>query len=460
MSYSNIAARLGTGTTNLINQGDYPLTRISNNFWLLLSLYRGNWIVRKVVDVMAEDMLKDLPEVKSQVDPKLIASFRQTLKRTSTQAKLLEALKWGRLFGGAVAIIVIHGHDNLEEPLVLDDVELNSYRGLITLDRWSGVYPDAELIDDVDNAAEFGLPRYYSCDLGANGRRIRVHHSRVLRFIGRDLPMWEKQLELYWGMSEVELIFDELRKWDYTNWSSASLVSRANIWAVRQNDLAQAMSGASMNQALQQQYITRLQMIADAMSNQGLLALGKDDGLESHQQSFTGLSELLNTFALNICGATEYPMSKLFGRTITGLGQTGEGDLQNYYDAVEQKRQREVQPQIDKLYSVIAMSTWGMVPEDLDSEFPPLRTLTDKDRADLARSWTDSTLSAYNAGIFGRRTALKDLRQISNATGGVVFSNITDEMIDAADDQVVGTSDYPPVDVSQIESRKEESPQQ
>src|SRR5579875_2876729 len=208
MSYSNIPARLGVGTTNLINQGEYPLTRISNDYLLLLSLYRGNWIVRKVVDVMAEDMLKDLPEIKSQVDPGMIHRFQYVLKKTATQAKLLEALKWGRLFGGAVAIIAIHGHYNLEEPLSLDDVELNSYRGLIVLDRWSGVYPDPELIDDLDNAAEFGLPRYYSCDLGSNGQRVRVHHSRLLRFTGRDLPNWEKQVQLYWGMSEVELIFD------------------------------------------------------------------------------------------------------------------------------------------------------------------------------------------------------------------------------------------------------------
>lgn len=436
MSYSNINARLGVGTTNLVAQGEYPLTRISNDYMLLLALYRGNWIIRKVVDVMAEDMLKAWPRITSQVDPQAIKKFERVVAKTATKAKTLEALKWGRLFGGAVAIIALKGHKDLAKPLNIDDIEPGSYCGLIPLDRWSGVSAGGELIDDIENAAEFGLPRYYQCDLGSHGKSLNVHHSRLLRFAGRDLPNWEKQVQQYWGMSEVELVYDELRKWDYANWSSASLISRANIWTIKEPELAQMLSGAGLTQAAAQAFLARLQAISDGMSNQGLFVLGKDGELQNHSQTFSGISDLLNTYALNMCGATEYTMSKLFGRTSTGLGQSGEGDLQMYYDTVQHKRERELRPQMEKLFPVIAMSAWGEVPEDLDYEFPPVRTLSDKDQADLTKSFSDSALAGYNAGAYGRKTLLKDLRQISEATGGVVYSNITDEMIDAAEDEV------------------------
>ena len=58
-AFSNIAARLGAGFNNLLEGTNYPLTRLSFNYILMQSLYRSNWIIRKVVDVPAEDMTKN-----------------------------------------------------------------------------------------------------------------------------------------------------------------------------------------------------------------------------------------------------------------------------------------------------------------------------------------------------------------------------------------------------------------
>jgi hypothetical protein len=78
------------------------------------------------------------------------------------------------------------------------------------------------------------------------------------------------------------------------------------------------------------------------------------------------------------------------------------------------------------------MSEWGAIPDDFDYEFNPIGSPSDKDKADLAKNKTESILSVYNAGVFGKKTALKELREMQEATG--MYSNITDEMIDQADD--------------------------
>jgi phage-related protein (TIGR01555 family) len=434
VSYSNIRARLGAGANNLADGGEYPLIRHTNNYQLLVSLYRGSWICRKVVDVLAEDMLKHLPRIKSQVSPEALDKFNRVVRVTATQAKLLEALKWGRLFGGAVAVICIDGVKDLSEPLDPAEVLPGKYRGLIVLDRWNGVYADSELITDLSNPGEFGLPKFYRCDMSVDGRGALIHHSRILRFVGRDLPLIEKQAQTYWGMSELELVFDELRKRDYSSWSIASLISRANIMAVKDPELAQALSGLGLNAKALEMFLARLQAISDSMNNQGLLALGKDGSLEQSSYSFGGLADIYNTFMLDVAGACEIPVSRLYGRTITGLGQSGEGDLQVYYDTADQKRQREVGPQLEKLYRVIAASVWGEIPDDMDYEWLPIRTMSDKDRAELAEKTTKPIFDAFTASLIGRKTALMELRQQSELTG--MFSNITDEMIAAADDEV------------------------
>lgn len=449
-SYTNRPARLGQGTSNLANQGTHPVRRITQDYMLILGLYRSSWIIRKAIDAMAEDMLKDMPKIVSEITPEGLKKFNNVLTRTGTAAGLLSGLKWGRLFGGAVCLIAIKGHENLMEPLDLDTIEPDSYRGLIPFDRWSGVQPDADLITDIDYPTEFGLPRSYqiTTDTGT----MHVHHSRLLRFMGRDLPNWEKQMELYWGLSEVELIYDELQKRDYTSWNIVSLITRAQILAVKDETLSQGMSGLAMTNQAYNVFVGRMEAMSAAMNNQGLLVLGKDGELSAHQNSFGGLADIYNTFMLDIAGACETPVSRLYGRSITGLGQSGEGDLQVYYDTVEQKRNRELRPQIDKLYPVIAMSTWGKVPKDFEYDFPPVRTMSNEDLADLGTKNTNSIVAAYNADLVTKREARKDLKQAAGDNG--LFSNILDEDIAATPDTYASEAGGGEIDVPGLGEEK------
>lgn len=427
-SYTNVPARIGQFTGNMASQGHYALTRRTQDYMQLLAMYRSHWIVRKVVDVLAEDMLKDAPKLSCELEPEQVAKFDRVLRDTATMDKLLEALKWGRLFGGGVALICIDGHDDLSEPLRVEDVDLGSYRGLIALDRWSGVFPSQELVTDLSYPRDFGLPEFYTCNFG-NENAVTVHHTRVLRFTGRPLPEWERQTEMYWGLSEIELIYDELQKRDYTSWNTVSLVTRAQIMSVKDDQLAQSMSGIGRSDAAHQQYLTRMDAMAQSMNNQGLLVVGKEGGLESNTYTFGGLADILNMQMADVAGAAEIPMSRLYGRMMSTLGTTGEGDLQVYYDLVESKRNREVNPQMDRLLPVICMSTFGMVPDDFDYRFPPLRTMSAKERAELAKSTSDAVIQAYQADLVTKKQAVSELAQASDENG--LFSNITDEDIAA-----------------------------
>jgi hypothetical protein len=79
------------------------------------------------------------------------------------------------------------------------------------------------------------------------------------------------------------------------------------------------------------------------------------------------------------------------------------------------------------------MSEWGEVPDDLDFKFPSVRVLTEEEKADMAEKGSAPVLAAYNAGVTGKKTTLKELRQLSDTSE--IFSNITDEAIDQASDE-------------------------
>ena len=139
-TYTNVPSRLGDGTGNQAGTGEYPLIRRTQNYPLILSLYRSSWMVRKVVDSIANDMYQSFPAIDSELTPQQISEIGAVIKKTKVLQKLRTTCKWGRLFGGAGAVIVIEGHDDLMEPLKLDDIEIGSFKGLVPLDRWSGPY--------------------------------------------------------------------------------------------------------------------------------------------------------------------------------------------------------------------------------------------------------------------------------------------------------------------------------
>ena len=125
--------------------------------------------------------------------------------------RTLSALKWARLYGGAAGLLLIDGQeDHLDAPLDLAEIQPGQFRGVWVCDRFSGVTPSAETVSDLSDP-DFGLPeRYEFQSFGAQGARYNVHHSRVLRFVSRELPAQEQAAECFWGASELEHVFDEL----------------------------------------------------------------------------------------------------------------------------------------------------------------------------------------------------------------------------------------------------------
>lgn len=431
-AFQNEMARIGFGQPNILEGTTYPLTRLSYNYNLLNSMYRGSWIVRKIIDVVPSDMLKNWVKITSLIDPDAMTKFNKTIRQTGTKAKINEGLRFGRLYGGAAALIIIDGDQNeLAEPLDYDKVMPDSYKGLMIFDRWAGINPSSELISDVNNP-EFGLPEYYTINVSdETTRSVKVHHSRILRFPGRALPYWEKMAETQWGESEIEIVFEELKKRDNTSYNIAYLIFLANIRVLRMSDMGELLG--SGNEQSKQALYNVLEAQNWLMSNMGMYIMDKEDDFDTKQYSFGGLNEIYESFMLDVAGACEMPVTKLFGRAPAGFNSTGESDLKQYYETIETKQEEYLTPVLDKLLPVIAMSCWGKIPDDFEWEYNPVMVIDNKELADLSGSYTTQVLEAFNAGLIKKSIALKELKQQSEITG--MWTNISDKDIEEADQE-------------------------
>lgn len=432
-SFQNPMTRTGVFMPNPLETTEYPLTRFTRDWQTINALYRSHWIVRRIIDVVPEDMIKNGYHVLTQLSPDQIKKIVRCDRTTRTSRRILEGLKWGRLYGGAGALIMIEGHENqLDQPLDYDTIMPSSYKGLLVLDRWSGVTPEDKLVSDISDP-EFGMPEYYTVSSDALTVGIRVHHSRILRFMGRPLPYLEQMAETYWGASELEHVIDELKKRDNVSWNIAMLTFMANLRVMKMDGMSQVL--AVGNEQAQMQLYNTIQGMNAMMNNNSLQILGEGDSYETHQYTFGGIGETYDRFMMDVAGAAETPVTKLFGRSPAGMNATGESDMQNYYDTIEEKQEAELRPVYDKILPIMFISTLGGIPDDWDYEFNPIRRPHDDEMADLASKNTDSVTKAFQAGMVSQRTALKELRQQSEMTG--MWSNITDEDIEKADDSVM-----------------------
>lgn len=439
--FVNPLARSGAGMPNLLEATEYPLTRFTQNWQVLNSLYRSHWVVQKIINTIPQDMMKNGYDFQSDINPDQIQKISKIIRQTRLHSKILNGLYWGRLYGGAAGIIMIDGEaDRMDEPLDLDRVMPGAFKGLLIMDRWSGIMPSADLITDITDP-DFGMPEYYEVTLPEGQGVIRLHNSRVCRFSGREMPYLEKLAENYWGTSEMEHVFSELKKRDNVSWNIALLTFMANIRVMKMDGMEQLMAYGGEKQ--QEALYNTLEGLNMMLNNNGIQILGKDDSYESHQYTFSGLGEVYDRFMMDVSGACGIPVTKLFGRSPAGMNSTGDADMDNYYDTIEQSQESQLRPVLDKLLPIVCMSALGAVPDDLDYIFNPVRRPSNDEKQSLGSQQTAAVVQAYTAGLVSEKTALRELQGSSKLTG--MWTNITDKQIEAASDQpeAAGEMDIP-----------------
>jgi phage-related protein (TIGR01555 family) len=430
--FTNAAARTGFGTPSLGQGSSYELVRLSYDYWQLITLYRNHWLSRRIVDVPAQDMTKAWPKMTSEVDPKDLTRIDRVLRKTNTKNNILTGMTWGRLFGGAGGLMIIDGQENeLDQPLDLESIKIGGYKGILPFDRWAGISPVGDVCTDIQRPLDFNKPEMYDVRV-AGGASFQVHSSRLLRFLGPTVPTPELEAQSYWGISTLEPTYESITRLDNMYANLLNLSFRANLIGMKFPELAQLLSGLGSSQLASQKFEQRMSAVNHLMSNQSLIPLPADGSIEQTQYSFGGMADVLQLFQLDLAGAAQIPITRLFGRTYNGLGQAGDGDERIYEERISTDQSVYLVPQLEKLYPVLCMSELGEVPDDLDLVCPSIRVLDEKEKSELAKSVADTVTVYMNGGIMSQRVAAREVKQSSDTTG--IGTNLTDEDIEKLPD--------------------------
>ncbi|WP_439292078.1 MULTISPECIES: DUF1073 domain-containing protein [Rahnella] len=426
--YNNFTAKLGGNTANIQTGGSYQPGYISRNRVQLEFAYRSSFLVGAGVDAMADDMTRKGINISSKLKPGQKGKFETFWDDIAVWDEVNNTLKWSRLYGGALLVVLIEGQD-MSTPLNLDRIKEGQFRGLMVFDRWMVNPSYYDLITDY--GPDFGKPKFYKVVTNQQGiPPWKIHHSRLVRMEGDSLPFQQAQTENGWGMSVVERIFERIQAFDTATVGTTQLIHKAHLRTYSIEGLRKILAtGGDMEAGL----IKHMDMIREFQTIEGMTIMDKGDEFQTHSYSFAGIADVILRFAEQVSGATGIPLVRLFGQSPSGFS-TGDGDLENYYSRVNSLQERRLRRSIRWLLDISWRSLFGEpLPEDFTFDFNKLWEMSDTDRATMASNVTTALATAVRDIGMSPAAALSDLRNMADVIG--IGGSITDKDIEDAKSQ-------------------------
>jgi phage-related protein (TIGR01555 family) len=447
-SYENFVARMGVNESNQSGSGTYRNNWTSRNRLLVEQSYRSSWLVGAGVDAIPDDMTRKGITITSKLDDGRKKQLDNTWDEMGLWEAINDTLKWARLYGGAVGVILIDGQ-NYSTPLRVEAIAKDSFKGVMVMDRWMLNATTERRVTEL--GPEFGMPEFYRVVTSATGiPPWRIHHSRLIRFDGIPLPYQQRLTENDWGMSVIERCFDRLLAFDSTTQGVAQLIYKAHLRTYSIKDFRKLLAFGKDNAAYKG-LMAHMDMIRQYQSNEGMTLMDADDKFEAHTYSYAGLSDVLAQFGQQVSGAFGIPLVRLFGQSPAGFS-TGDTDLANYYDNVSTQQERKLRRPIRKLFEVLHMSMFSApLPDDFSFEFNELWQTPDSERADTATKVVAATVQAVDAGLMTEKAGAMHLQETARVTG--LGGTISDEDIDNA-------SDLPPPSEKDIDNVEATEPEE
>lgn len=342
--------------------------------------YRGDWISKKAVLIPAKDSTREWRNWLS--DDKDIEAIEDLENELQIQNKVYQAMWKARLYGGAGLLLGTNDSSGLENELNLETVGKDGLKFVHVVSKWD---MSAGPIDWAVDSKFYGLPSYYTRANGV-GTEVggRVHPSRVIRFIGDEIP--DLNQAQGWGDSILQGVMDAVLAAGSVSQAGATLIQELKMDIIKIPDLSASMS----NKEYESRLLARFGAANIAKSLYNILLLDKEEEWARIEANLTGLPDTLKMYLLIASGAVDIPATRFLSQSPAGLSATGESDIRNYYDKCKSEQNTVIAPALQVLDELIVRSALGTFkPGDVVYTWRPLWQMTDKEKSEIAKAKAD-----------------------------------------------------------------------
>jgi len=371
----------------------------------LSSIYYGNDLAATVVDAIVDEAFRKGFCVEAEEDKETGEElFKWANENLKLHTELVQAIKFGRLFGGALLILGLEDGQDLDQPLNEDRIK--DCKWTLLVDRRFAT--PASWYTKL--GPKLGKPETYRISMSGtfsggamtkpNGEPIPtsiVHETRCIRFEGQAVDR-KKAMELYsgWTLSVLQRPYPILRGFEQAMSGVDNMLADASQGVFKLKNLIQML--ASKNRDAIHQRLTMLDM---GRSTARAMVLDETESFEKIATNFSGVADIIDRKISRLSACVKIPIAILMGQSAAGMNATGELDRGSWYDQVAQY-QNTLTENLERLYRLLSKcSSAPTSGKELEIciEWQPLKELTEKDRAELRKLTAEADQLEINSQV-------------------------------------------------------------
>ena len=367
-------------------------------------LYCGDKLCRKIVEKPVKSALRDkfklvFPDLKN----KEVAVANKAFKKYGQQVhniyeKIERGAIWGRLYGSAYLLVNAEDGRHPSEPLDYANIkQIKWIKAFTPLELY--VFEKTYTVDE--NYLE---PHFYT--FVSYGAEVveKVHHSRVVRFIGNELSRHLYIANNYVHDSVLNNLYEQVGDYGMAVQSAGYAVSEFSQAVFKIKDLSSLLASNK-----QDQIIDRMSIMNRQRSLVRALVMDAEDEFSRLSGNFSGIGEPIEVLKNDLIARAEIPHNILFKEaagqqgSVISSGAEGDSEMNDWSSEVSEYQRSRLYDPITKICELFFLDksnpmTKGDLP-NFEISFSSDRPLSIKEEAEVYAQISETDMAQVGQGL-------------------------------------------------------------
>lgn len=334
--FGNALLSLGFGTKDKSRNFQFNI-RDRFDYYTLDYLYAQLGIVKKIVNIISDDMIREGIDFISDNSDKFISLY----KKLKVWENISKALKMSLLHGGSACVLLINDGREYNEPI--DFSNIKSIDGIATLDMHY-LQP------------KNGYKAFQPIDIwnvGLKDTIQEIHSDRILYFDGEDCGERLRASNNGHGESYVWCIWEAIENYYISHNTAPNLLIQLSQGVYKIKGLNTTF--ATKNTEAQSKLENRMSIINAMRSINNMMCVDSEEDFNIIQTNLSNVDKVINQSERRLCADADIPHSRLLQESAgASLGESGNSQKRDHYDNIKGLQERKLKPNLEKLNKILA----------------------------------------------------------------------------------------------------------
>jgi phage-related protein (TIGR01555 family) len=388
---SNLATGLG-GSKDKSTQNQWNHSGANYDHVALSVRYREDWLSQKVCQIVPQDMTREWRNFESD-------EAREADDHFEVARLFREAYKWARLYGTSFIILDIDDGRTTDKPVNWKNLKEGCVRSMHVVDRTRIVATGD--IDQRPMSVTFGMPDHYQFVQSPTP----IHKDRLIRFEGTELPVYERQRNLWYSDSVLIPLLKQIDNFHTTSFAAAQMVQEANTDIIKVEGLANILESDLGTSAM-------IQRFSDWKTIKSVFGVSILDSTEEYEQKsiqLSGVKDLIWEYLKMVSASVSIPATRFLSASPDGMNATGESDLVNYIETLQGLHKDIFVPRL-KTVDYLLAAHFGLEEEELKYSWGCIFPESAGQKAVREKDYGEFISRLVESGVLDPESALVEMK--------------------------------------------------